>query len=137
MPATSPFIRRLQNHACKTLARTKPMNHIAPTAAVINTDPRRSAEFVFRLQSGSSESVYLDPYTGAVLGRLSVENRLMKQIRNLHRGLLLGKTGEIVMELAGCWTLVMIGTGIALSWPNARQTGGRCVPRLSSFKGRS
>jgi uncharacterized iron-regulated membrane protein len=32
---------------------------------------------------------------------------------------------------------VMIGTGIALWWPKARQTGGRCVPRLSSFKGRA
>jgi uncharacterized iron-regulated membrane protein len=50
--------------------------------------------------------------------------------------LMLGKTGEIVMELAGCWTLVMIGTGIALWWPKARQAGGRLVPRLSSFKGR-
>ena len=108
-----------------------------PTTAVINTNPRRSAEFVFRLQSGSSESVYLNPYTGEVLGRLSVENRLMKQIRNLHRGLMLGKTGEIVMELGGCWTLVMIGTGIALWWPKARQAGGRFVPRLSSSKGRA
>ena len=110
-----------------------------PTTAVINTHPRRSAEFVFRLQSGSSESVYLNPYTGEVLGRLSVENRLMKQIRNLHRGLMLGKTGEILMELAGCWTLVMIGTGIALWWPKTRQkgqAGGRFVPRLSS-KGRA
>jgi uncharacterized iron-regulated membrane protein len=108
-----------------------------PTTAVINTNPRRSAEFVFRLQSGSSESVYLNPYTGEVLGRLSVENRLMKQIRNLHRGLMLGKTGEIVMELGGCWTLVMVGTGIALWWPKARQAGGRFVPRLSSSKGRA
>jgi uncharacterized iron-regulated membrane protein len=108
-----------------------------PTTVAISNNPRRSAEFVFRLQSGLSESVYLDPYTGAVLGRLSIENRLMKQIRNLHRGLMLGKAGEIVMELAGCWTLVMIGTGIALWWPKARQTGGRFVPRLSSSKGRA
>jgi uncharacterized iron-regulated membrane protein len=108
-----------------------------PTTALINADPHRSAEFVFRLQTGSSESVYLNPYTGEVLGRLSVENRLMKQIRNLHRGLMLGKTGEILMELAGCWTLVMIGTGIALWWPKARQAGGRFLPRLSSLEGRA
>ncbi|HEV7834199.1 MAG TPA: PepSY domain-containing protein [Caballeronia sp.] len=108
-----------------------------PTTAVINADRHRSAEFVFRLRTGSSESVYLNPYTGEVLGRLSVENRLMKQIRNLHRGLMLGKTGEILMELAGCWTLVMIGTGIALWWPRARQAGGRFLPRLSSLKGRA
>jgi uncharacterized iron-regulated membrane protein len=108
-----------------------------PTTAVINADPRRSVEFLFRLQTGSSESVYLNPYTGELLGRLSVENRLMKQVRNLHRGLMLGKTGEILMELAGCWTLVMIGTGIALWWPRARQVGGRFVPRLSSLRGRA
>ncbi|SAL39198.1 peptidase [Caballeronia sordidicola] len=108
-----------------------------PVTAVINNDPRRSAEFIFKLKSGANESVYIDPYSGAMLGRLSVENRLMKQIRNIHRGLLLGKTGEIVMELAGCWTLVMIATGVALWWPKARQKGGRFVPRLASVKGRA
>ena len=128
---------RLSQQVLLAKATAAEPREATPTTVVINNDPRRSAEFVFRLQSGSSESVYLDPYTGVVLGRLSVENRLMKQIRNLHRGLLLGKTGEIVMELAGCWTLVMIGTGVALWWPKARQTGGRFVPRLSSFKGRA
>jgi len=108
-----------------------------PTTVVVNNNPRRSAEFVFRLRSGGSESVYIDPYNGAVLGRLSVENRLMKQVRNIHRGLLLGKTGEIVMELAGCWTLVMIATGVALWWPKAQQKNGRFIPRLSSVKGRA
>jgi uncharacterized iron-regulated membrane protein len=106
-----------------------------PATVVVNNDPRRSAEFVFKLESGASESVFIDPYSGAVLGRLSVENRLMKQIRNVHRGLLLGKTGEIVMELAGCWTLVMIATGVALWWPKAQQKGGRFMPRLASTRG--
>jgi uncharacterized iron-regulated membrane protein len=107
-----------------------------PTTAQISTDPRRSSEFVFRLPSGESESVFVDPYTGAVLGTLSVEHRLMKQIRELHRGLMLGKTGELVMELAGCWTFVMIGTGIALWWPKAKQRGGVWAPRLA-LRGRA
>jgi uncharacterized iron-regulated membrane protein len=115
-----------------------------PATAQIDRERTRSAEFVFRLPSGESESVYVNPYDGAVLGTLSVEHRLMKQIRNLHRGLMLGKTGELVMELAGCWTLVMIGTGIALWWPGrARQGGrtdsgggGRWWPRLS-LRGRA
>jgi uncharacterized iron-regulated membrane protein len=102
-----------------------------PTLAQIETDRTRSAEFVFRLPSGESESVYVNPYDGTVLGTLSVEHRLMKQVRNLHRGLMLGKTGELVMELAGCWTLVMIGTGIALWWPGPNQKGGVWLPRLS------
>jgi uncharacterized iron-regulated membrane protein len=109
----------------------------APSLAQIETDRTRSAEFVFRLNSGESESVYVNPYDGAVLGTLSVEHRFMKQMRNLHRGLLLGKTGELIMELAGCWTLVMIGTGVALWWPGKvqqipqRRKGGVWWPRLS------
>jgi uncharacterized iron-regulated membrane protein len=103
------------------------------TMAQVETGRTKSAEFVFRLASGESESVYVNPYDGVVLGTLSVEHRLMKQIRNLHRGLMLGKTGELLMELAGCWTLVMIGTGIALWWPgkNPARQGGVFWPKLS------
>jgi uncharacterized iron-regulated membrane protein len=90
------------------------------TTASINPDPRRSAEFVFRLPDGDKQSIYLNPYTGEVLGTLSVEHRLMRQIRLIHRGLLIGKPGELVMELAACWTLVMIGTGLALWWPREK-----------------
>jgi len=92
------------------------------TIAAINEDPARSAEFVFRLPGGEKESVYLNPYTGEMLGTLSVEHRFMQVDRMLHRKLLLGKPGELLMELAACWTLVMIGTGIALWWPRETTT---------------
>jgi uncharacterized iron-regulated membrane protein len=87
--------------------------------AHVESSPARSAEFVFALPDGSKESVYLNPYTGAVLGTLDVDGRFMQVDRMLHRKLLLGKTGELLMELAACWTLVMIGTGMALWWPRA------------------
>ncbi len=97
----------------------------------VNRDPARSAEFIFRLPGGERESVYVNPYTGAVLGTLSVEHRLMKQARALHRSLMLGKPGELLMELAGCWTLVMLATGLALWWPRAGTTWANALrPRL-------
>jgi uncharacterized iron-regulated membrane protein len=108
-----------------------PAGAIATTAA-IDRSPTRSAEFVFRLPSGEKQSVYVNPYTGEVLGALRVEYRFMQVVRMLHRKLLLGKTGELLMELAACWTLVMIGTGIALWWP--REQGlmrDALVPRFS------
>ncbi len=95
----------------------------AATTYTLDPDPRASAEFVFRLPSGKSQSLYLDPYTGEYLGSLSVEDRLMKQVRLLHRALLLGKTGELLMELAACWALVMIATGLAMWWPRLRAKG--------------
>ncbi|VVE01630.1 putative integral membrane protein [Pandoraea communis] len=97
----------------------------------VNRDPKRSAEFIFRLPNGERESVYVNPYTGTVLGTLSVEHRLMKQARALHRSLMLGKPGEWLMELAGCWTLVMLATGLALWWPRAGATWATALrPRL-------
>jgi uncharacterized iron-regulated membrane protein len=125
---------RLSTDALLAKAVSHEPRGAVPTLAQIDTRRTRSAEFVFRLPSGESESVYVNPYDGAVLGTLSVEHRLMKQIRNLHRGLMLGKTGELAMELAGCWTLVMIGTGVALWWPwsgAGRRAGGVWLPRLT------
>jgi uncharacterized iron-regulated membrane protein len=105
--------------------------------ASINSDPRRSAEFVFRLPGGEKESVYLNPYTGVVLGTLSVDKRFMQVDRMLHRKLLLGKPGELLMELAACWTLVMVGTGVALWWPRpSSEDGGSFWPRFG-LKGRA
>jgi uncharacterized iron-regulated membrane protein len=131
-----PAVQRMSYEALMARAAASEPRGAVPTLVQIDTDPQRSAEFVFRLPSGESESVYVNPYTGAVLGTLSVEHRLMKVVRNLHRGLMLGKTGELVMELAGCWTLVMIATGVALWWPKAGQKGGAVVPRLA-LRGRA
>ncbi|SDV51192.1 PepSY-associated TM helix domain-containing protein [Chitinasiproducens palmae] len=120
-PAGTPLARQT------LLARARdamPAGAVA-TTATIRTDARSSAEFVFRRPDGESDSVYVDPYSGQILGTLSVEHRLMRQARLLHRALLLGKPGELVMELAACWTLVMLGTGLALWWPRLRQTGAR------------
>jgi uncharacterized iron-regulated membrane protein len=112
--------------------------------ASIGTDPRRSAEFVFASPGGDKQSVYVNPYDGAVLGTLSVDHRFMQVDRMIHRKLLLGKPGELIMELAACWTLVMIGTGVALWWPRAPSTvrqsllprfGQRGRPFLKSLHG--
>ncbi|HKT96483.1 MAG TPA: PepSY domain-containing protein, partial [Paraburkholderia sp.] len=103
-----------------------------PVRAHIEANPARSAEFVFALDGGVKESVYLNPYSGEVLGTLDVERRFMQVDRMLHRKLLLGKPGELLMELAACWTLVMIVTGVALWWP--RETSERGSARGSAWR---
>ena len=117
-------------------ARVLPVNAV-PTSVAVSADPSRSTEAVFRLPSGDSTSVYLDPYSGRLLGTLSVEHRLMKQVRQIHRDLLLGRWGGWLMELAACWTLVMLGTGIALWWPRKRfAVWGTLLPRIG-LRGRA
>jgi len=128
---------RLPEEALLARARAAmPPTALALTAVVANA-PERSAEFVFRLADGDKQSVYVNPYTGAVLGTLSVERRFMQVDRMLHRKLLLGKPGELLMELAACWTLVMIGTGVALWWPREKTTARAALLPRFALKGRA
>ncbi|MFM0741371.1 PepSY domain-containing protein [Paraburkholderia xenovorans] len=129
-------VPRLSEDALLARARAAmPPDARAATAAIASA-PDRSAEFVFRLADGEKQSVYLNPYNGEVLGTLSVEHRFMQVDRMLHRKLLLGKPGELLMELAACWTLVMIGTGIALWWPREKTTVRAALLPRFTLKGR-
>lgn len=106
-------------------------------SVAVAADPTRSTDAIYRIGPDQSVSVFINPYTGVLLGTLSVEHRLMKQVRQLHRDLMLGTTGALVMELASCWALVMIGTGVALWWPGRRWSiWGTFLPRMQ-LRGRS
>ena len=130
-------VPRLTEDALLASARAAmPPNAVALTAVVASA-PERSAEFVFRLADGARQSVYVNPYSGAVLGTLSVERRFMQVDRMLHRKLLLGNPGELLMELAACWTLVMIGTGVALWWPREKTTARAALLPRFALKGRA
>jgi uncharacterized iron-regulated membrane protein len=112
-------VPRLPADALLARARSVVPAQARAIRAHIDANPARSAEFAFALPGGVKESVYVNPYTGAVLGTLDADRRFMQIDRMLHRKLLLGKPGELLMELAACWTLVMIATGVALWWPRA------------------
>lgn len=128
---------RLTEDALLAKARAAMAADAAAVRAPIASAPDRSAEFVFRLANGEKQSIYLNPYSGEVLGTLSVERRFMQVDRMLHRKLLLGKPGELLMELAACWTLVMIGTGIALWWPREKTTARAALLPRFALKGRA
>lgn len=74
--------------------------------------------------------VYLDPYTGKILGTLMPEDRPMQVIRNIHGKLLSGTWGELVVEMAAGWIAMLLISGIYLWWPR-EGTGiwGTLLPR--------
>jgi uncharacterized iron-regulated membrane protein len=130
-------VPRLPEEALLARARAAMPPTAVALTAVVASAPERSAEFIFRLADGDKQSVYVNPYTGTVLGMLSVERRFMQVDRMLHRKLLLGKPGELLMELAACWTLVMIGTGVALWWPRGKTTARATLLPHFALKGRA
>ncbi len=98
--------------------------------------PGESAQVVFKPAAnpnpfGPGLTVFLDPHTGAVLGQLRDEDRLMHTVKTLHGTLFAGRFGRYVVELAASWALVLFLTGLYLAWPRPRfVVFGFLLPRL-------
>lgn len=80
--------------------------------------------------------VYVHPQTLQVLAVTNNQSQLLRYAHDIHGELLLGKFGSILVELAACWAIVLVLTGVYLWWPrNAKGLAGVLYPRFS-FKGR-
>jgi uncharacterized iron-regulated membrane protein len=66
--------------------------------------------------------VYVHPQSLRVLKVISEDRRPMNVLFYLHGELLMGDKGSVIVELAASWTIVMILTGLYLSWPRQINT---------------
>jgi len=74
--------------------------------------------------------VYLDPYSGKILGSLEPDDRFMQIVRTIHGKLLSGTTGELIVELSAGWMAMLLVSGIYLWWPrNGSFIWGTLLPR--------
>ncbi len=110
-----------------------------PGTAVKFTDPvspTASAEVTISAGTGDKLAVYVNPYDGQVLGSLPDRGTIMWTIRYLHSLNYFGSFASALIEIAGGWSILLVGTGIYLWWPR-RQTGGvitiRGTPRRRVF----
>ena len=90
--------------------------------------PDRAAVVHVTPAAGPTLQVHVDPGSGRVLGSLDPEATLVGWANTMHGSLLLGDWGDRIVELAACWTLVLVGTGLFLWWP--RGGAGVWWPRL-------
>lgn len=68
--------------------------------------------------------VYVDPYSGQVLGQLAEMQRFKTWARKLHSSALQGDGWRWMIELGASWMLVLFASGLVLWWPRP-QAGGR------------
>lgn len=86
-------------------------------------------------QEARATRVYVNPFTLEILRTAAVEEELMQVVKRFHGELLAGDVGSILVELAGCWAIVLIITGLYLWWPrNADGLAGVLYPRLNQGK---
>ncbi|RVQ50497.1 PepSY-associated TM helix domain-containing protein [Sinorhizobium meliloti] len=85
--------------------------------------PTASAEITVSTGTEGKLAVYVDPYSGKVLGSLPDRGTVMWTIRYLHSLKYFGSFTRALIEMAGGWSILLVGTGIFLWWPR-QQTGG-------------
>jgi uncharacterized iron-regulated membrane protein len=82
------------------------------------------------LADGSAmRDVYISPQ-GKVLGSVDPDSRISATISRIHGSLLIGGVGDVIVELAACWAIVMILTGLFLWWPRGQAMAGVIWPRF-------
>lgn len=77
--------------------------------------------------------VYVSPQ-GKVLGSVDPENRISATVSRIHGSLLIGRVGDWIVELAACWAIVMILTGLYMWWPRGQGLRGVIWSRLDKGK---
>lgn len=126
-PSASPLPPELQERAVLAAhPGARVLRYAVPGEAT------RAAEWQLRTARGELRTLFVDPATAALRGELPTERRLMAVIRSLHGELLLGRFGNVLVELAACWTFILLVTGLYLWWPRAGRSGGVLWPRLGA-----
>lgn len=97
----------------------------------------RSARVYVETGPGVVRDVFVDPYTGDVLGNLAKGDYgnlpLMHTVRNLHSLKILGVAGNALIEIVAGWALILVVTGVYLWWPRGRG-GGVTIRRASGSR---
>ncbi|BDH60357.1 peptidase [Lysinibacillus sp. PLM2] len=106
-----------------------------PEAVVTSYRPgeaeTRSSEVGIQLD-GVSYTVFMDPYTGNEIGQLKDSDRIMDKIEKIHGELMIGTTGDRIVELVTCWAIVLIITGLYLWFPRKNKgMAGVLLPRFN------
>jgi len=81
----------------------------------------------------SMRDVFVSPQ-GKVLGSVDPESPISATVSRIHGSLLIGSVGDWIVELAACWAIVMILTGLYMWWPRGQGLRGVIWPRLRMGK---
>ncbi len=88
----------------------------SPAYMVAYRDPRRSVRFNTYSEEAGLRMVYMNPYTGQIL-KDDATIYFFYTVAHLHNSLLLGKSGQWIIDIATLIFLIELVTGIYLWWP--------------------
>ena len=123
-------------NASDLIARAQMAIDGAAVRYVPATEPTDAVEIGIKGSDKVTRSVYVNPYTGDVLGAIGDKDKVMWIVRKLHSLKYFGTAPERVIEIVGGWAIILVITGFYLWWPR-KQTGGvvtiRSTPKKRVF----
>ena len=125
----SPGHHRLSaDQQLQRVQTTYPQGHISQYLPALN--PQRSGQFVIH-NAGRELNVFINPYSGEILGEQDAKLNLQAVARALHGELMIGTLGDRLVELAAGWGVVLVISGLYLWWPRGQSAAGVLWPRVS------
>jgi uncharacterized iron-regulated membrane protein len=85
-------------------------------------EPGRSIEVYVSPADGDPVRVFVDPGRGIVLGSHDYRYTIIGVADRMHGSLFLGDFGDAIVELAACWTFILVVTGLYLWWPRGEMS---------------
>ena len=95
------------------------------TGLKVYADPARTVEIGLAGEQGKGgkggPTLFLNPYTGQLISEYRYRDSFFYQVFALHRGMVAGAAGKLVVGVSTLLFLVIIGTGLVLWWPASRR----------------
>lgn len=92
-------------------------------AAVLMPDrPDRAVRLTVRGAEGREWFVFVDPHDARVTGTASAGG-ITETVKRLHSLEIVGRWGNILVEIVAGWAMILVATGIFLWWPRRRGVG--------------
>lgn len=113
---TMPVPASVQLQAVQTAYPDGAVNEYIPSRAA-----NRSSQFSITTAAGQDLVVFVNPYTAAVLGDLDRSTTWYTWANDVHGTLLVGDTGDRLIEIAAGFAIMLVITGLYLWWPRDRQ----------------
>ena len=85
------------------------------------TENEHQAVIIHLLNDGKRTLAYVNPYSLEVMKIVAYNDQFIRMVRTFHGELLAGNVGSVIVELAACWAIVLIITGLYLWWPRSNR----------------
>ena len=99
----------------KAVSQAYPELKVAEFIPPVNAE--QSSLFKLKGDDSGTLMVFVNPYSGDILGEFKNQDRIYTLMDEIHGTLLIGETGDFLIELAAGFGILLLITGLYLHWP--------------------